>query len=653
MKKYLSIVLFIVCFSINSQSLFDDSIVHEIRITSTETNFWQLLDNEYGEFLNNGTEIPYHSVTVIVDGNTLEQVGVRQKGFSSNFFTLTNKKPLKLNFGKFVDGQKYDGVKKLNLMNGQGDPSIIKDKIVYDMFRQHGIPSPRVAHAKIYINDEYWGIYGLIEQIDKRYLKRNFADKTGNLWKNKGNSTLSWEGTNPADYSFELQTNEEDNDWTKFIEFVNFINNTSDTDFENGIEAIFDLDEYLRIIAIDILTNNWDSYIDHGRNWYLYYESKTNKIHWLPWDYNFAFDRANTTNASEDFSILLNNNEKVLIRRILNVPEFRIRYFNYMCEILEVNFTQDRLYPKLDAQLNLISTDWNLATNNFYTLFDVEEAVNGTTWNGAPINPNAVQGFKKFIEDRTVGMTGELATQSHTCTPIELPINPQDVVINEFMANNLAESTWFDQDNEHDDWVELYNNTANEISLKNYFLSDSQSFIHKWEFPEDATIPANGYLIVWADKDPQQTGLHTKFNLDKNGDELFLSYLDGTIIDSVDFNEEQGENQSLSRIPNGTGDFIVANVTYNAINTNVIGVNDFVISGINMYPNPAINNINIDFSNTIASKITISDMLGREVYHLENNNSEVKINISNWKTGIYHIKLISDKYNLVSKIIIE
>ncbi len=653
MKQFFLVAFLLVSLQIQAQggySLFDDSYLHEIRINSTESNFWQLLENDFQNFLNNGTEVPYHSVTVEVDGNVIENVGVRQKGFSSNFFTNTTKKPLKINFGKFVDDQEYDGVRKINLANGQGDPAVIKDKIVYDMFRQHGIPSPRVSHVKVYIQDEYWGIYAIIEQIDKRYLKRNFADNDGNLWKNKGNSDLNWLGTNPNSYPFELQTNEDDDDWTKFIEFLDFINNSTNTEFKDDIESIFDLDEYLRILAIDLLTNNWDSYIEHGRNWYLYHEPKTDKIHWLPWDYNFAFDRQQ--NGFGDFNIILNNASKVLIHRIFQVPEFRVRYLNYMCEIMAVNFTEGRLTPKLDAQLDLIDDDWNTATNNFFSLIDVEASINGDTWNGQPINNGPVQGFKKFIEDRTPVVVADIANQNHTCTPLDLPIGFQDVVINEFMASNAPGSQWVDQDNENDDWIELYNNTSNPISLNNYFLSDSESFIHKWEFP-DVTIPANGYLIVWADKDPQQDGLHTKFNLDKDGDEIILSYLDGTIIDSVSYTDEQAENQSLSRVPNGTGDFAIVNVTFNAENATVLSIGENSINGISIYPNPASTNLKIDFADEAASRIVINDILGREIYNIQNAQSQVDIDVSKLNSGMYVIRLVSESYNISKKIIVE
>ena len=654
MRKVLLLILLFTGVQLVAQdySIFDDSYLHEIRINSDEANFWELLDEEYQEFLDFGTEIPYHSVTVEVDGNIVENAGVRQKGYSSNFFTNTTKKPLKINFGIFVEDQEYDGVEKINLANGQGDPAIIKDKIAYDMFRHHGIPSPRVAHVKIYIQDEYWGIYAIIEQIDKKYLKRNFADNDGNLWKNKDYSELEWLGTNPLSYSgFELQTNIEENDWTKFIDFIDFINNSSNVEFEDNIESIFDLDEYLRILAIDLLTNNWDSYIEHGRNWYLYHEPKTDKMHWLPWDYNFAYDRR--PNGFGDFNIILSDPNKILIHRIFQIPAFKTRYLSYMCEIMEVNFIEERLESKLDAQLDLIDDDWDLATNNFFTLSDVQDAINGNTWNGEPLNPQPVQGFKKFIEDRTPAIENDIANQNYTCIPLVASINFQDVVINEFMANNGEGSPWVDQDNENDDWVELYNNTNDPIDLTNYFLSDSDSFYHKWEFP-DVSIPANGYLIVWADKDPHQDGLHTKFNLDKDGDEIYLSYIDGTIIDSVEYSELQNENESLSRIPNGTGDFEVAVVTFNSENSTVLSITENTLLGINIYPNPANTNLHIDFTNKIASQVIIYDMLGRDIYNFSDNTmSQLDINVSNLNTGIYIVKLISDDYHISKKVIIE
>ncbi len=556
----LSLVLFLPTASAQ-YSLFDTSYVHEIRISSDNPDFWQQLDDDYANWLSNGVEIPYREADVIVDGDLLVDVGVRQKGYSSNFFSTTTKKPLKLNFGIFVEDRELDGVRKLNLMNGLGDAAIVKDRIVYNMFRMHGVPGPRVAHARIFINETFWGVYALIEQIDKRYLKRNFSDNDGNLWKNKGYSELHWAGEVPSNYPFELQTNEDEDDWSEFFAFVDFINNASDSDFAVLLEEIFELDEYLRIIAIDILSNNWDSYLDHGRNWYMYHEPRIDKMHWIPWDYNFAFDR--TSSGVEDLDLVQTNPDKVLVYRVFQVPGFRLRIFDYMCEILEVNFTHQRIDPILDHQLALLIAEWG-ASNDFFDIDDLDDSINGETWDGSYNGPGT-QGFKRYLTDRAATIEDGLSLAGHTCDSLTPAINPQDVVINEFMARNDDGSPWFDQDGESDDWIELYNNTASPISLNNYFLSDDASFVHKWELPDNAIIGTNDYLIVWADKDIDQIGLHAKFSLDKDGGDIFFSNLDGTLIDFATYTAQE-KNESMSRMPNGTGDFVNAEVTFGTEN---------------------------------------------------------------------------------------
>ncbi|EDP69509.1 hypothetical protein FBALC1_00105 [Flavobacteriales bacterium ALC-1] len=587
MKNHPLFVIFLLTIVCNIQaqiSLFDNTIIHEIKISSTDSNLWQNLTDDY----NNGIasdNIPYRSVTIEIDGFIMSSVGIRQKGVSSNTTVSTTKKPLKLNFGKFVDGQKYDGVKKINLGNGVGDPAIIKDKLAYNMLRYHGIPSPRVSHAKVYIQGQYWGTYALIEQIDKRYLKRNFATDNGNLWKNKGNNDLSWQGTDINNYPFELQTNEEENNWSKFIEFVNVINNSSDADFKNDLENVFHVDEYLRILAIDLLINNSDSYLERGRNWYLYHEPKSNKIHWLPWDYNLTFNRGE--DGDNDFDILNSENEKILIDRVLAVPEWKGKYLNYMCEILQINMIRERLDPELDALLDLIDDDWG-STNNFFTVTDIDNAINGNTWTDNTFQEKTYQGLKKFITDRAEVVQTNITAQNHTCNPIIQSINVKDVVINEFMTSNDDGSQWVDQDNENEDWIELYNNTNFDINLTNYFLSNDNSFLHKWEFPENTIIQANSYLIIWPDKDVHQVGLHPQFKLDKDEGKLFLTHLDGSLIDAVEWDTEIAKNTSMSRFPNGTGDFQNIAVTFNAENSTLLSIKDsFTKLPFKIFPNPA------------------------------------------------------------------
>ena len=127
----------------------------------------------------------------------------------------------------------------------------------------------------------------------------------------------------------------------------------------------------------------------------------------------------------------------------------------------------------------------------------------------------------------------------------------QGMVINELLARN--DTTAADQDGEYDDWIELYNNSNTAVSLHGYFLTDDNADLTKWMLP-DTSIAANAFLIIWADNDDMQSGLHTNFRLSGSGETLFMLSQDTTITDQVTF-WSQRSDASYGRYPNGVGDF--------------------------------------------------------------------------------------------------
>ena len=142
-----------------------------------------------------------------------------------------------------------------------------------------------------------------------------------------------------------------------------------------------------------------------------------------------------------------------------------------------------------------------------------------------------------------------------------------DLVINEFMADN--ETTVTDQDGEYEDWIELYNNGTEDIALGGYFLSDDAGQPDQWVFP-DTAIAAGGYLIVWADKDEEQEGLHANFKLSKSGESLLLSDATLAIVDEISF-DQQITDTTYGRFPNGTGEFMFMPPTFGTENDTTSG----------------------------------------------------------------------------------
>lgn len=139
------------------------------------------------------------------------------------------------------------------------------------------------------------------------------------------------------------------------------------------------------------------------------------------------------------------------------------------------------------------------------------------------------------------------------------------VVINEVMSKNTSTAT--DSDGEYDDWIELFNLTSSTIDLSGYYLSDTKKDVSKWKFPSGTSIVPKGYLIIWADNDTLETGLHATFKFSATGEEAVLSNSQKTVIDKVTFPEQTLE-LTYSRIPNGTGDFKWSSPTFGRSNGN-------------------------------------------------------------------------------------
>lgn len=224
-------------------------------------------------------------------------------------------------------------------------------------------------------------------------------------------------------------------------------------------------------------------------------------------------------------------------------------------------------------------------------------------------------------------------------------INPGDITINELMAQNTTTIT--DPAGQFEDWIELHNNTSSPLLLDGLFLSDTATNLQKWQFPNGITIPANGYLTVWADEDLTEDGLHADFKLSASGESVILSKADDTIVDSVNFTT-QTENVSYARNPNGTGSFVAQAPTFNA-NNESLSVDENVVlqHQVAVYPNPASEFLNIMTTKAIGT-IEVYNLVGQKVAAQTESSNQATIRIGHLPSGTYLIKLFSEDGNRVT-----
>lgn len=211
-----------------------------------------------------------------------------------------------------------------------------------------------------------------------------------------------------------------------------------------------------------------------------------------------------------------------------------------------------------------------------------------------------------------------------------------DVVINELMADN--DNTALDPAGDYDDWIELYNNSADPIDIGGWYLSDDEGDPTQWVIPEGTVITGHGYLIVWADEDDDQEGLHANFKLSASGETLLLVTADGGIADQVTFGEQETD-VSYARIPNGTGDFMSTGATFGVSNDPVSSVWSSAVetAGLTISPNPTSEMVMISASYSDPVDVSLFDPVGRVLVRTTLRGS-TSIDVSGLEPGVYFIQ---------------
>lgn len=221
------------------------------------------------------------------------------------------------------------------------------------------------------------------------------------------------------------------------------------------------------------------------------------------------------------------------------------------------------------------------------------------------------------------------------------------VVINEFLASNQSDAT--NETGAHADWIELFNNTSTPFSLYGLYLSDSYSNPSKFAFPQSATIPANGYLMLWADENNSTSSyLHCNFKLSASGEQLMLSDGMGNIIDSITFGA-QITDVSYGRCPNGTGSFgFLSPTSFASANCAPSPSPDTPWTDVTImiFPNPASDEFSWTWKDdsTLVS-ISVTDCLGKQIKTIVPIGSSNRVNISSLGAGFYHVIFTDNKNN--------
>ena len=354
--------------------LFRTSIVHTIDIVM----------DDWDTFLENCMNEEYENCTVIIDGDAYKNVAIRAKGNTSlsqveNYGN--NRYSFKIEFDHYDEANTYYGLDKLCLNNIIQDNTYMKDYLTYQLMHAYGADAPLCSYTYITVNGEDWGLYLAVEGVEDAFLKRNYGNDYGALYKpdsmTMGGGRGNGRDFDMGEFDFELPMQGEGGEFEPPIQGEG---GEFEPPMQRGREAFGQRQEGFMprgAGSINEMGGGMNGAMESSDVSLIYTDDEYDS-------YSNIFENAKSTISNSDKKRLIASikqlNENENIEDILNVEEV-IRYF--VVHNFVVNFDSYTgsmihnyyLYEK-DGQLSMIPWDYNLAFGGFMSESDATSLIN-------------------------------------------------------------------------------------------------------------------------------------------------------------------------------------------------------------------------------------------------------------------------------------
>ncbi len=415
------VAFFILCCGYSVPGIAQEEIyavnhVMEIKIYFESKDWEHLLDS-----LKQAGEDDRMWGDIVVDGTRYDSVGIRYKG-NSSYFNVRKTGSGKLPFNIKLDYKDKEhelpgGIKKIKLANVFRDPSFLREVLSYEIARKY-MPAPQANFAKVYVNDEYLGLYNNTESIDDEFLDKHFEQHKGTLLKCDPNwhtkvpedcpkgdkASLMHLGDDKDCYkgSYELESKE---GWEDLIYFTKVLNHEPEK-----LDSILNIDQALWMLAFNSVLVNLDSYTGRLSHNYYLYKDTFGIFHPLVWDMNLSFGGFRflglesiplTNEEMQELSPFVHykerNDKRPLIIQLLRNNLYRKIYLAHIRTIVEENFANGEYLENAKKIQSIISSLVQADSNKLYTYEAFETNLDTTV----KANKQSIIGIKELMEERS------------------------------------------------------------------------------------------------------------------------------------------------------------------------------------------------------------------------------------------------------------
>jgi spore coat protein CotH len=218
-------------------------------------------------------------------------VGVRLRGGLGSFSSIDDKPKLELDLNHY-SGERFHGLESLSLNNSAEGCLAIQEALAYAAYDLAGVFSSRTGWAQLFVNGADYGLMLVVETQDDRWLRRNFADGSGNFYDGKYVFSGFWPTRVDfglgRDHWFDLEEGE-DVGFADIGEISAGVLRAQETGrIGEAFEARVDWEEIVTLMHVEDWTNNGDGYTSMPNNYRVYFEPGRPMV-MSPWDTDDAF----------------------------------------------------------------------------------------------------------------------------------------------------------------------------------------------------------------------------------------------------------------------------------------------------------------------------------------------------------------------------
>jgi spore coat protein CotH len=310
---------------------FDDSGLHDLKLWINSRD-WETLKTN---FLSNA----YYPADLQWRTTTVRNVGIRSRGNGSR----SGFKPgLRVDIDRYASTQKFLGLKSFVLRNNTQDASQMHEWLSMLFFRRMGLPASREAYARLFVNNQYAGLYTIVESVDKSFLTRHFGEDGGYLFDydypaDAAPYYFEDRGRDAASYvplPFKPETHENNARPEVIADMVQAINTSGAAVFRSAVAEFIDLAQFVRHVATEVFLADQDGMLGNWgmNNFFIYRPELANQFRLIVWDKSQAFVDGPGYSIWHNITDVPDVNRNRLMSRALEHADLRELYLATLLE---------------------------------------------------------------------------------------------------------------------------------------------------------------------------------------------------------------------------------------------------------------------------------------------------------------------------------